>query len=857
MSGHKRLISLFGAAVLAASSLAVGLLPAAQAAAADAPLTWQRQAVAASGNNGWYSSLALDSAGRPHVAYKATGGNVINYAWYDEATGKWHGYNSTTPNTVYSGSTTSAPSLAFDNAGVPHIAFGTSGAMRFATWNGANWTVSPVQMVTGHFVGLFPSLKFDSQGRAHVSYIDCAVGGWRDCTSGGSLMYATSTGGPWTITTVDPAVTGVSMDGYTSLALTTTDQPRIAYFNELSGGQIRYASYDGTSWAVTQPPLAGGPYSRNLSLALFGDQPRIAYDGGTYGSQLHYAKFADGAWSDSGTIATISTTGVASQSALAVDSADRPHIVYRASLSGKARIGHAWYDETTGKWQFAVVPAVPSVEIVSDLGATMTADWYPSIALDSQDRPRVTYFMQASGVDGPVVYAHLSTAPVATDDTVTVNEDTAVEIDVAANDTTGYGFSGNLTVSRIVTPPTHGTASVLNGKVSYQGAQDYNGTDSLVYEVCDANSTGLWPIASPTDPAEILCSTATVNITVLPVNDPPTAMASPASATVQYGDPMAAPITVTGADVDNEDASLTFSATGLPAGVTLTDNLDGTATISGTPTAPAATYQAKVTVTDPDGATGTVTVPITVTAESVVVRPAQDNPHAVATTGTAPAMTFTARITEAADGTYDVPGHLGDATFTFKLDPVGGGQGASCIGTVTRSVPATATSPAFVDVTCTFGEGLPLDVYALSVTVSGGYYDGVGYSGLTVYNPALGGTYGSGTLANGAEFYFTAKYLKSRQVQGKMLVILTDESGNQSVLKGNVMSTMAITGTTVKITGKATLDSVGNYKYVLTAIAGGQDVGQFGIAVTSPTGAIVPGMTFDPLPISTGVISVG
>ncbi|MFZ0325271.1 MAG: cadherin-like domain-containing protein, partial [Actinomycetes bacterium] len=117
------------------------------------------------------------------------------------------------------------------------------------------------------------------------------------------------------------------------------------------------------------------------------------------------------------------------------------------------------------------------------------------------------------------------TAPTAVNDTATTNEDTSIDVDVLANDS---DLNGNLNAASlsVQTQPTNGTASIVGGKVRYVPTANFNGTDTLTYKICDSTS--------PTP----LCSTATVTITVNPVNDAPDAVDDSRST--------------------NEDAALTF-----------------------------------------------------------------------------------------------------------------------------------------------------------------------------------------------------------------------------------------------------------------------------------------------------------
>ncbi len=96
--------------------------------------------------------------------------------------------------------------------------------------------------------------------------------------------------------------------------------------------------------------------------------------------------------------------------------------------------------------------------------------------------------------------------PTANSDVVTINEDTALNGNLALND---YDVeAGALTFSAIGMPGA-GTITVnANGTFTYQGNLNYFGNDSVYYQVCDAQGA---------------CDTAQVFITVFPVNDFPVA----------------------------------------------------------------------------------------------------------------------------------------------------------------------------------------------------------------------------------------------------------------------------------------------------------------------------------------------
>ena len=96
--------------------------------------------------------------------------------------------------------------------------------------------------------------------------------------------------------------------------------------------------------------------------------------------------------------------------------------------------------------------------------------------------------------------------PLAGDDAADTPEDTSVTIAVLANDSDPNGDT--LTVVEVSTP-VHGTAvAAAAGTVEYTPEPDFHGTDRFTYVVGDGSG---------------LTARAAVEVTVLPVNDPPLA----------------------------------------------------------------------------------------------------------------------------------------------------------------------------------------------------------------------------------------------------------------------------------------------------------------------------------------------
>jgi len=175
--------------------------------------------------------------------------------------------------------------------------------------------------------------------------------------------------------------------------------------------------------------------------------------------------------------------------------------------------------------------------------------------------------------------------PTAQGANVTTAEDTTVEFTVTASDPEGAGLT--FTASR----PAHGTIAVAGDRLTYTPDADYHGADSVTVTVSDASFS----------------ATATVAITVTPVNDAPVAVDDAIAAAEDT------PATVTSAalvandtDVDGDTLTVTAVAgathgTVALAGDTITftpdANFGGEATFTYTMTDGTATDTATVTVT--------------------------------------------------------------------------------------------------------------------------------------------------------------------------------------------------------------------------------------------------------------------
>jgi Ca2+-binding RTX toxin-like protein len=181
------------------------------------------------------------------------------------------------------------------------------------------------------------------------------------------------------------------------------------------------------------------------------------------------------------------------------------------------------------------------------------------------------------------------------DDVAETDEDTPVEINVMVND----GIEAGNAVTITGATATNGTVTINTGAsitgqdtITYTPNADYNGADTITYTLTAPDGT---------------TATATVAVTVNPVNDDP--VARPDTASTPFNTPVIIPVLANDTDVDGD--TLTILGTPTTANGTVTVNADGTLTytppngFSGSSTI---TYE----VSDGNGGSATSTVTVNV-----------------------------------------------------------------------------------------------------------------------------------------------------------------------------------------------------------------------------------------------------
>ncbi|MCV6575942.1 MAG: Ig-like domain-containing protein, partial [Cohaesibacter sp.] len=246
-----------------------------------------------------------------------------------------------------------------------------------------------------------------------------------------------------------------------------------------------------------------------------------------------------------------------------------------------------------------MVDAVQGTAIVEDGKIVFTP------AADFSGEASIAYSVQDAGglTDSATVTVTVNSvndAPVAVDDTATTDEDTKVVIDVLANDSDPDG--DDLTIINPMVDAAQGTVIVEDGKIVFTPAADFSGEANIAYTVQDAGG---------------LTDSATVTVTVNPVNDAPVAVDD--TATTDEDTKVIIDVLANDSDPDGDDLTIINPMVDAAQGTVIVE--DGKIVFT-----PAADFNGEAsiayTVQDTDGLTDSATVKVT-------INPVNDAPDAV------------------------------------------------------------------------------------------------------------------------------------------------------------------------------------------------------------------------------------
>lgn len=289
---------------------------------------------------------------------------------------------------------------------------------------------------------------------------------------------------------------------------------------------------------------------------------------------------------------------------LGVTDRDNDTLAYEVASGGQGTNGTVVIDPATGAFTYTPTPEAQHAAAFTPGDDTDTI----TLVVDDGRGARVTQELT-------VTIAPQNAAPVAANDSYSVNEDGVLTGNTVGNDSDP---DVDPFTAALVTTASHGTV-VMNsdGSFTYTPDVDYNGADSFTYQLFDGLDVS---------------NTATVSVTVAAVNDVPVANGDDLSVE-EDGFATIDPAALAANDVDVDGDTLTATVTSAPTHGTLTSNGDGTFTYTPNPN-----YNGtdSFTYSVTDGTTTSNTATVTITVNDVAEGPVTTIP------GTGPRVVYTA-----------------------------------------------------------------------------------------------------------------------------------------------------------------------------------------------------------------------
>jgi hypothetical protein len=328
---------------------------------------------------GKFSSIAVDQNDRAHISYMEDKYDVLKYA-YD--TGSGWSVEEIEPRGFPNFATGGFTSLVLDSDGTPYISYQewVNWSLMFASpvstggscgdeschycGPGDTWKCRMVD--DSAYTGMFTSIGLDSSGVVLISYHNAAIGRLE-------LASSFNKGRTWYTETV---VSGNNAGFYTSLAVASNNNIGITHYSTITGlySFIRWTGAEWVNYGLVYTGELGGLSS--LAIGSY-NIPYVSYYRAT-GEQLKMAFSLGGAF-----LPQIVYGGGGNFSSIKLSKSGEPRIAFYDYQSDNNDLAYAYL--SGGVWNFQ------TVDTEGDVGL------YPSLELDANDRPYISYYDATNG----------------------------------------------------------------------------------------------------------------------------------------------------------------------------------------------------------------------------------------------------------------------------------------------------------------------------------------------------------------------------------------------------------------------------------------------------------------------------
>jgi len=235
------------------------------------------------GRGGTANDVKYDADGNLHFAWFDPAEGNLQYAVQDAGTGRWSAVAVVDADSPEVGQYVS---MAIDSTGRPGLAYydAYNADLKYAHFNGTAWVVETVH--TRNRTGMYPSLAFGATDRPTVAYYK---------PTGGYLLVAEEAGGQWDFTVIDGEARDVGRYA-SLRQHPTTGRWAVAYEDTTAGAFKYAEQTETGRWVTStfdDKTLGGGGY---ISLAFDADgNPAVSYYD-AHQADLKFARRTDGTW---------------------------------------------------------------------------------------------------------------------------------------------------------------------------------------------------------------------------------------------------------------------------------------------------------------------------------------------------------------------------------------------------------------------------------------------------------------------------------------------------------------------------------------------------------------------------------
>ena len=294
---------------------------------------WTSEKVA----RGLTSSIALDVDQNLHVTYLTRDAQVY-YAFRPPGVLKWFSIKVVNSTTAISNV---FPRVVVDKQDRPHLCV-ANGKLLYITLQ-KNWVTQEIDPRSGT-LSYHCSIAVGPDGTPHLGWYHEKLPDGQNYLH---FRHADLEDGAWVVRSVDGGISGK----WSSMVVDSKGLPHASYSQFASGGDLKYAEWDGSSWRITTVDSSNNAssnrgYDNSLALAPDGSAHVSYFDGRT----LKYAHQEHGKW----IIEKIDTVAsgydyYGGSTTLLLDSHGNPHIIY----GDFGAVKHAFWN---GKqWQIETV----------------------------------------------------------------------------------------------------------------------------------------------------------------------------------------------------------------------------------------------------------------------------------------------------------------------------------------------------------------------------------------------------------------------------------------------------------------------------------------------------------------------